>query len=1075
MAWHIAIYSGLVHAALASLLLLALGAVAVLLTGQPARRIRIIELSLAGLLVLPLLALVPGVPRWSILPATLGPLKNATASESIAGSSAKGNGPEVSVPIFQHAGSEPKPAPIQEVEPVIVSEVAPAQAPETIVVENEPTGPFAPEMISDVPDEWIAPQNEVLPLAIEAVDEPEQEPAPLPASRPLKNGTGSEWIAVSPTQEIGREVPVPIFQHAAEASPAVSAAHATWWPAGLSKLWPELPSDFRFWIVAAYLMGVGAMMLWSLVGLLAVRRLLRSARPADDACRAVLREIAGPASDRVALVVSPRASQPCALAWRPTTIVLPETMALGADPQKLRWALAHEWSHVERLDIWSWTASGVVRWFYFYQPLLWWLRRHLQLCQDFVADARAARLGAMPEDYAEFLTVVSSSFSHPPLAAGLGIGGRTSDLHRRVVMLVENHDPLETASPGKWNLVVLPIAVSIVALLACVQGDQPASAAPEPETPAEAKPDPSQPAASTLEEAEAEREAAVKSATEKSVAAEEAEGPLEKAEAERKAAVAAAEKATVEKALATEVGKRAIEKAAAEKAAAEVRPAVQLLAGPRKIAPGDVLIIDVIPNIETAAQGQVRVLLRPNLTVAVDPDGTLSLGSHYARYGRLKIQGKTLDEAEQQIQEVIARGLKQDAALRKVEGEKVSANVEIMAREINVRVSYAGPTQASTAAQSSSDPFHGGPTVSPYLMSRAAPARAGKGAVQAPRQRDLIQPLDTIEIRTSDPKWAGVYLVEPDGDIRLPDSFGRVQVKGLDVSEAGKAIRARLQRKLSLPPVQVTKRGRAIFPPGKAPGEGTTTHDPYRIRVGDRLTICQSQQGIDQAPDYEVQPDGSIATRFGDLTVVGMTLVEADKAISEQRQKQPKEPANRAVDFLLGPDYVTLGGWKEEIKEEAIGGPTGMGGGMIGMGQGMKGIGQVAQVPQVPMVGSYAKPAQAPLNVPARIKPREILDIELDGGFPDENNKNPRRVVVEADGNVALGVQYGRVNVGGKTLLEAEAAIINKLAAVLKDPKVQVTFAIAESLDQARENAGEAPIQGSDPFRKAKPTGPGRR
>src|SRR4029079_15615904 len=91
-------------------------------------------------------------------------------------------------------------------------------------------------------------------------------------------------------------------------------------------------------------------------------------------------------------------------------------------PRALRWALAHEWSHVERGDLAAWNFSALVRCCYFYQPLVWWLRGQLQLCQDYVADAAAARSGEMPEDYAEFLT--TSSFTRPPLDAGLGIGRR---------------------------------------------------------------------------------------------------------------------------------------------------------------------------------------------------------------------------------------------------------------------------------------------------------------------------------------------------------------------------------------------------------------------------------------------------------------------------------------------------------------------------------------------------------------------------------------------------------------------------------------------------------------------------
>src|SRR6185369_9754549 len=59
----------LVRMTVGSLLLLVLATIAVLLIRQPARRIRVIQGTLIGLVALPLLMLVPGYPRWQILPA----------------------------------------------------------------------------------------------------------------------------------------------------------------------------------------------------------------------------------------------------------------------------------------------------------------------------------------------------------------------------------------------------------------------------------------------------------------------------------------------------------------------------------------------------------------------------------------------------------------------------------------------------------------------------------------------------------------------------------------------------------------------------------------------------------------------------------------------------------------------------------------------------------------------------------------------------------------------------------------------------------------------------------------------
>ena len=69
----------------------------------------------------------------------------------------------------------------------------------------------------------------------------------------------------------------------------------------------------------------------------------------------------------------------------------------------LRWSLAHEWSHVERHDFRAWLMAGLVRLLFFYQPLAWWLRRQLRLCQDFLPTP-GRRESPQTEDYAEFLT-----------------------------------------------------------------------------------------------------------------------------------------------------------------------------------------------------------------------------------------------------------------------------------------------------------------------------------------------------------------------------------------------------------------------------------------------------------------------------------------------------------------------------------------------------------------------------------------------------------------------------------------------------------------------------------------------
>ena len=200
--------------------------------------------------------------------------------------------------------------------------------------------------------------------------------------------------------------------------------------------------------------------------------------PAPPHCRKLLNQIAGPAGQRVRLIASPRVNQPLASAWGRPVIVLPENLC--GDGQTLRWCLAHEWTHVQRRDFRVWLMAGLVRVLFFYHPLVWWMRRQLRLCQDYVADARAARHAPQPEDYAEFLTVRAAAGSLHPAIVALGMGFRKSELYRRVVMLVENQ-PIESRTPRLWSASASLVALVLIGALAALSS--------VPKAAAEGKPD----------------------------------------------------------------------------------------------------------------------------------------------------------------------------------------------------------------------------------------------------------------------------------------------------------------------------------------------------------------------------------------------------------------------------------------------------------------------------------------------------------------------------------------------------------------------------------------------------------
>ncbi len=669
MSWVVGFYQALVHTGLASLLLLAVATVAVMIVRQPARRIRLIQCTFAGLVVLPCLAMMPGYPRWTILPDLALARRSARPIAEFAAEAP---------PVARPPLSESAPAP--EAMPEPLDESAGDLLEEAGAISNR--GSIETESVDLMP-------VDNMPVELEAADSMAVEPA-LPA--------------IEASDEPG----------------SISETPARW----------GMPRDYRFWVVASYFVGLLAIGVWSLMGLLALRRMLRGARPASATSRRMLREIAGPTSDRTALLISSRVGQPCAFGWRRTTIVLPEgfDIADNADramhasqgenspAQKLRWALAHEWSHVERGDLRLWALATLVRCFYYYHPLLWWLRRQLQLSQDYLADSQAARAGASTEDYAEFLTVAVSRFARSRWAAGLGIGGRTSDLHRRVVMIVENR-PLEAASPRRWNVAVMAAAVLVVTIVASL-GERPYSAAAEP----------------LAQAAPAELEPAVKEADTTNPGPSNADQPA---------------------------------------------PAAAKPSGPRKIAIGDALIVDVIPNIETAKNNQIPVVLPPSMTVVVDENGQILFGSHYSA---VEVQGKNLSDAAGAITEMLVYTIERDEKREQLELRENARQRNV--RELNVRVAFRTASTGRTPHD-------------------------GKNAARVPIR---LEPRDLLRIEATgtlpEAPIAKVVVVEPDGNVALGPHYGRVNVQGKTLVEAEQAIRESLQQVLSEPEVQATFAGR---------------------------------------------------------------------------------------------------------------------------------------------------------------------------------------------------------------------------------------------------------------------------
>jgi hypothetical protein len=79
-----------------------------------------------------------------------------------------------------------------------------------------------------------------------------------------------------------------------------------------------------------------------------------------------------------------------------------------------------------------------------------------------------------------------------------------------------------------------------------------------------------------------------------------------------------------------------------------------------------------------------------------------------------------------------------------------------------------------------------------------------------------------------------------------------------------------------------------------------------------------------------------------------------------------------------------------------------------------------------------------------QLGPSDRIHIQVSNAFADQPLNSV--YTVESMGTVALGPAYGRVNVKGMTVLEAEEAIKKHLANVIDDPQIQVTLGESQSV-----------------------------
>jgi beta-lactamase regulating signal transducer with metallopeptidase domain len=217
------------------------------------------------------------------------------------------------------------------------------------------------------------------------------------------------------------------------------------------------------WIGIGYGTLVTFLLVRWILGHLGLWRLIRTATSPPSEVHRLFLDMALHQQRPVRMLVSNRLRLPVSCGLFRPTVLIPASLCAPEARQTLQWVLAHELTHVQRCDAGACLLFGLAQAFYFYVPWFWWLRRQVRLCQEFLADAAAAQLAAHPEDYAQFLLGLTK-MPVVPLGA-TGVMGNSSDLFRRVTMLLQNPEPLEKRCPRCWSLAAAAGLLAVAVLI----------------------------------------------------------------------------------------------------------------------------------------------------------------------------------------------------------------------------------------------------------------------------------------------------------------------------------------------------------------------------------------------------------------------------------------------------------------------------------------------------------------------------------------------------------------------------------------------------------------------------------
>jgi beta-lactamase regulating signal transducer with metallopeptidase domain len=242
-------------------------------------------------------------------------------------------------------------------------------------------------------------------------------------------------------------------------------------------------------VVALWGAGVLVLSVRYLGGFRIVRRLGRSARPADRDASARLAGLACRMriTRPVRLLESTLVEVPTVVGWLRPAILLPAAAMAGLSAEQLEALLAHELAHIRRQDYLVGLLQSAVETVLFYQPAVWWVSHRMRVERELCCDDEAVAACGNPLQYARALTDLAASRSAPVFAQAATGGALFERISRLVKPSAHGARPSRAAAGVLGLLAMAVAAMSVTSLRASAlagqaapdkQGTPPTAASP---------------------------------------------------------------------------------------------------------------------------------------------------------------------------------------------------------------------------------------------------------------------------------------------------------------------------------------------------------------------------------------------------------------------------------------------------------------------------------------------------------------------------------------------------------------------------------------------------------------------